>query len=107
MAKEGLDIPRLDTLFLATPRAEVLQAVGRILRPHPDKEPPVVIDLVDEALGLPAGLARKRRRAYERLGWIEKRPREARRSSDGARHEPPEEPPDSPGPQPGLHEESD
>ena len=44
----GADIPRLSTLILATPRTDVEQAVGRILRGFTGKEP-VVIDVVDEA----------------------------------------------------------
>ena len=42
---EGLDIPRLDTLLLATPRSNVEQSLGRILRLHPDKATPRVLDL--------------------------------------------------------------
>ena len=45
MAAEALDIKSLTTLVLATPRTDVTQAVGRILRmPH---ERPLVIDIID------------------------------------------------------------
>ena len=45
MAAEALDIKSLTTLILATPRTDVTQAVGRILRmPH---ERPLVVDIVD------------------------------------------------------------
>lgn len=47
IAAEGLDIPRLDTLVYATPTGDVKQAVGRILRIHPDKSPPLIVDIVD------------------------------------------------------------
>ena len=48
MAAEGLDIPRLDTLVLATSSADVTQAVGRILRGHgARKVHPLVLDFVD------------------------------------------------------------
>ena len=50
LAKEGLDIPRLDRLFLATPvkdEAVVIQAVGRVARTHPSKVKPTVLDFVD------------------------------------------------------------
>lgn len=53
LAKEGLDIPRLDTLILATPhrdKATVIQAVGRVERKFEDKKEPIVYDLVDETL---------------------------------------------------------
>ena len=35
MAKEGLDIPRLDTLVMACPKGDVVQASGRVQRKHP------------------------------------------------------------------------
>ena len=50
LAKEGLDIPRLDRLFLATPvkdYAVVIQALGRIARTFPGKENPIVYDYID------------------------------------------------------------
>lgn len=48
LAQEGLDIPALDTLILATPAADITQAVGRILRQHEGKKNPVVVDFVDD-----------------------------------------------------------
>lgn len=50
LAKEGLDIPRLDRLFLVSPRddkAVIVQSVGRIERCFEGKETPVVYDFVD------------------------------------------------------------
>jgi superfamily II DNA or RNA helicase len=50
LAKEGLDIPNLDMLILATPhkdKAIVLQSVGRIERNFVGKPKPIVCDLVD------------------------------------------------------------
>lgn len=47
MSREGLDIPKLDTLVMATPVGNVEQAVGRILRKHEGKQTPLVIDVVD------------------------------------------------------------
>jgi superfamily II DNA or RNA helicase len=47
-ASEGLDIPPLDTLLLASPWSDVDQAVGRILRPFPGKKDPVVVDFRDD-----------------------------------------------------------
>lgn len=52
LAKEGLDIPCLERLYLATPHrdyAVITQAVGRIARSSPNKEPPIVIDFVDNS----------------------------------------------------------
>ena len=47
MASEGLDIKTLTTLYLATPKSDVCQSVGRILRSKEHK--PVVVDFIDEA----------------------------------------------------------
>lgn len=44
---EGYDVPILDTLVQAMPKGNPTQAVGRILRPHPDKKDPVVVHVVD------------------------------------------------------------
>ena len=48
MASEALDIPEVDTLFLATPKSDVEQAIGRILRSHEGKKVPIVVDIVDD-----------------------------------------------------------
>ena len=47
LASEGLDIPDLNTEIIATPRADVEQAVGRILRKF-HKILPFVVDIVDD-----------------------------------------------------------
>ena len=50
LAKEGLDIPRLDRLFLTTPQkdfAVVTQSIGRIARTFEGKENPIAYDFVD------------------------------------------------------------
>ena len=50
LAKEGLDIPRLERLFMATPvkdEAVVIQSVGRIARTCPGKGQPLAYDYVD------------------------------------------------------------
>lgn len=70
IADEGLDIPRLDTLIMATPSSSlgrVEQRVGRIMRPATDKQAPLVFDLRD-SWGPFRGGARKREGLYRRLG---------------------------------------
>ena len=47
MASEGLDIPDLNTLIMTTPRKEIEQTVGRILRKIHEVQP-VVVDIVDQ-----------------------------------------------------------
>jgi superfamily II DNA or RNA helicase len=51
LAKEGLDVPRLERLYMVTPQkdyAVITQAIGRIARTHKGKEDPVVYDFVDD-----------------------------------------------------------
>jgi superfamily II DNA or RNA helicase len=45
MASEALDIKTLTTLILATPKTDIVQAVGRILRVKHER--PMVIDIID------------------------------------------------------------
>ena len=50
LAKEGLDIPRLERLFLTTPQkdyAVITQSIGRIARTFEGKTDPIVYDFVD------------------------------------------------------------
>ena len=49
LAHEGLDIPALNTLIMATPKTDVVQACGRILRENGQKShPPCIVDIVDK-----------------------------------------------------------
>ena len=45
MAEEGLDIKSLTTLVLGTPKTDIVQAVGRILRVKGNN--PLIIDIID------------------------------------------------------------
>lgn len=68
-AKEGLDDPSVDTLFLTVPKGDVEQPVGRVLRQAAEKKEPFVIDFVDNKTGPCIGFARSRRNQYSRLGF--------------------------------------
>jgi superfamily II DNA or RNA helicase len=46
MAAEALDIKTLSTLFMITPKTDIVQSVGRILRTKHDT--PIIVDLVDK-----------------------------------------------------------
>ena len=48
MCSTGTDVPKWDTLVMATPRADVKQAIGRVLRSVAGKKQPVIFDLVDK-----------------------------------------------------------
>jgi superfamily II DNA or RNA helicase len=47
MASEGLDIPTLNAEFLISPKTDVVQAVGRILRAKHATSKPVIYDFID------------------------------------------------------------
>lgn len=71
LAKEGLDVPCMDRLFLASPckySAIITQAVGRVQRTYPGKETPVVYDFVDHNVGFCAGAYKKRCTSYRKMG---------------------------------------
>jgi len=49
LAHEGLDIPKLDTLIMSTPKSDIVQSIGRILRETSGKKNnPIIFDIVDE-----------------------------------------------------------
>jgi superfamily II DNA or RNA helicase len=51
LCKEGLDIPRLERLYMASPVSDyavVTQAIGRIARTSEGKADPVVYDFIDD-----------------------------------------------------------
>ena len=51
LAKEGLDIPCLERLYMATPKkdyAVITQSIGRIARTSPGKADPICYDFVDD-----------------------------------------------------------
>lgn len=62
----GLDIPELDYLVLATPRTDIRQAIGRVLRPK--KTSPIVIDIVDNISEVMRKYGKVRENFYRRLG---------------------------------------
>lgn len=69
---EGFDSPILDTLFLASPiafKGRLVQYVGRILRPHPDKSTAEVHDYYDVETRVLASSLGKRAPGYASLGF--------------------------------------
>ncbi len=70
-AKEGVDVPQLDTLVFATPvssRVTIEQSVGRIERFYTGKKAPKVIDIYDAGNNLLEAMANKRINIYDELG---------------------------------------
>lgn len=69
-SQEGVDKPHLDTLIIASPKGDVVQAVGRILREHPGKATPLVLDYQETvSSGILCGLFAKRQRIYGEHGF--------------------------------------
>ena len=72
LAKEGLDIPRLDRLHLATPQKDyaiIVQSVGRIARTFGGKEQPVCFDYVDD-FKMAENMYKARCRHYKKGGCV-------------------------------------
>jgi superfamily II DNA or RNA helicase len=71
MANEGLDIDRLNTIVLATPKKDVVQAVGRVMRKvlQDGDIRPLVIDFKDD-LSLFPNWAKFRERHYKKCQYI-------------------------------------
>jgi len=67
MAAEGLDIPPLDTLVLATPMWDVEQPTGRIQRICAGKKDPIVVDIRDDLVATFRRAAAQRDRFYLRV----------------------------------------
>ena len=68
LAKEGLDIPCLERLFLATPQkdyAVITQSIGRIARTYDGKADPICYDFVDD-IGYLAKSYKKRCTTYRK-----------------------------------------
>lgn len=71
LAKEGLDLPILANLFIASPIktfSTVTQSVGRIQRPYEGKKLVVVYDYVDE-VGIYLRYFKERRSIYRKNNW--------------------------------------
>lgn len=74
LAKEGLDIPILDRLFLASPKKDksvIIQSVGRIERICEEKALPIVYDYVDDFdsdFSMLNNMFKKRKTIYKKNG---------------------------------------
>ena len=73
LCKEGLDVPVLDRLFLASPQkdyAVITQSIGRIARTAPGKQEPVCFDFVDGNVGYLARAYKTRCTTYRKNGCV-------------------------------------
>lgn len=67
---EGIDIPKLDTLFVTSPlgsKAKPIQFAGRILRPYEGKKTAKIYDFVDNISGIGNQWQYTRKNQYDKL----------------------------------------
>ena len=64
MASEGLDIPDLDTLIMTTPKSNITQSIGRIMRKELYDNIPLIVDIVDK-LDVFYAMYNKRKKIYQ------------------------------------------
>jgi len=71
-AHEGLDIPSLDTIILATPKSDIKQSIGRILRETVGKKnDPHIYDICDQ-WSILFSMYIKRKKVYQQGGFVDK-----------------------------------
>lgn len=69
LAHEGLDIPALDTVILSTPKSDIKQSIGRIMRETAGKlNDPLIFDIVDQ-WSVFFAMYRKRLKVYKEGGF--------------------------------------
>ena len=68
-AHEGLDIPTLDTVILATPKSDIVQSIGRIMRETKGKKNnPHIYDIFDQ-WAICHAMYKKRLKVYKQGGF--------------------------------------
>jgi hypothetical protein len=74
MASEGMNIPTLNAVLLATPKSSIEQSVGRILRLKPEERTiqPRIYDVLDTAFPECFGQWARRRKFYKECGYTVK-----------------------------------
>ena len=50
LASEGMDVPELNTIILASPKTDIIQSIGRIFRQKAEdrEHQPLIVDIIDE-----------------------------------------------------------
>ena len=71
LAPEGMNIPTLNAVLLATPKSNIEQSVGRILRLKPEDRTiqPIIFDVLDSAFVECYGQWTKRKKFYTGCGY--------------------------------------
>ena len=67
---EGLDIPAIDTVLLASPKGAIEQSIGRGMRAHPNKQRPTIVEFDDvDCHQILTGVHHSHRRYYGIEGY--------------------------------------
>ncbi len=82
LTSEGFDLPRLDALVMATPRSNVEQSCGRVMRGSSAADA-IIVDVCDQ-WGICIGQHAKRRRYYRDCGFAVERADGAADADDDA-----------------------
>jgi superfamily II DNA or RNA helicase len=71
MASEGMNIPTLNAVLLATPKSSIEQSVGRILRLKPEERTvqPIIFDVLDTVFVECLGQWNRRKKFYKECGY--------------------------------------
>ena len=67
--RDGIDAPFKDCLIMTSPIANIDQMTGRVVRIHPDKKTPIIIDMVDAGCARIRSTFYNRKRFYDNKGW--------------------------------------
>ena len=71
MCREGVDVPHLDSLVLASPKSDVNQICGRVLREHHARKfDPLIVDFLDDA-HVSYSQYRRRQDYYQSAGFFQ------------------------------------
>lgn len=92
MASEGMNIPTLNAILLATPKSSIEQSIGRILRLKPEERTiqPRIYDVLDTPFVECFGQWSKRRKFYKECGYAVKfadEEKEKEKESEGSEGE--------------------
>lgn len=67
--RDGIDAPFKDCLIMTSPISNIEQMSGRIVRIHPEKEEPIVIDMVDVGCFRMRSTFYSRKKFYDKKNW--------------------------------------
>ena len=67
--RDGVDVPHKDTLIMTSPISNIAQVSGRVTRTHPNKQVPIIVDMVDISCGPIRNTIWTRIRYYEEKCW--------------------------------------